>query len=128
MGQDAPRWPEKGFLRFVLTLKRPHLEVWKLSPGVRQVGTKATFVLCFTIQTAHCLNFPPNFGAPAFVLVHMPMCILYCILQIRMLLRCAALAAVFGYGGVSWASKRLEIGQDRSQEVLYHEPPEADLA
>ena len=35
----------------------------------------------------------------------MPMCILYCILQIKMLLRCAALAAVSGYGGVSWASR-----------------------
>ena len=33
------------------------------------------------------------------------MCILYCILQIRMLLRCAALAAVSGYGGVPWASR-----------------------
>ena len=33
-----------------------------------------------------------------------PMCILYCILHIRMPLRCAVVAAVSGYGGVSYAS------------------------
>ena len=35
----------------------------------------------------------------------MAMRLLCCILHIRMLLLCAALAAVSGYGGVSWASR-----------------------
>ena len=88
---------------------------------VRQVGTGATFVLYFTDQNSLRLKLNR-----IFVLVHwltyiMPMCILYCILQIRMLIRFVAHPA-FLVGrvlfGVSW---RLVFGPDLFFGVMYHE-------
>ena len=100
LGQDASRWPKMRPLGAVLGLRRGAAGGQKCSGEVRQVGTKATSVLYFTDQNSLRVNRKRNFVMRHGVTYIMPMCILYCILHIRMLLRCAAVAAVSGYGGV----------------------------
>ena len=51
-----------------------------------------------------------------------PMCILYCILHIRMPLRCAVVAAVSGYGGVFYASGGSGLAKTRLKSFMILTP------
>ena len=51
-----------------------------------------------------------------------PMCILYCILHIRMPLRCAVVAAVSGYGGVFYASGGSGLAKTRLKRFMILTP------
>ena len=100
LGQDASRWPKTRSPGGNCYSRGSTLRPQNWSPGVRQVGTRVIFVLYFTHQNSFRVNRKRNLVTTQGVTYIMPMCVLYCILHIRMLLWCAAVAAVFGYEGV----------------------------
>ena len=97
---DASRWLKMRFRKGRLPLRVWALRLSRWSPGVRQVGTRDPFVLYFTDQNAPRVSWMRNFVVQHGVAYFMPMCILYCILHIRMRLLSASVDAVSDYGGV----------------------------
>ena len=75
MGQGVSSWLKRRVLGGHLAVKRRPFEAGKSSPGVRQVGTRGTFVLYFTDRNAFRVVRVGFFGLTCGVAAFMSMCV-----------------------------------------------------